>query len=61
MELTKLEQIVREITQLLDEQMEALLHQRARGLSSKEKAAYEDRKLRISALRSELGKFRSSQ
>ena len=44
MEAVRFEQIAREIIQLLDEQMEPLVGQKSRRFTSRERAAYDQRK-----------------
>jgi len=57
MDLTGLDEIARELTELLQAQMETILGRKFSDLTEEEVASYERRKARILELRSELGKF----
>lgn len=52
-----LEQIASELCRLLQEQVELVTHRKFNDLTEEELAAYEKRKARILALRSQLAKF----
>jgi hypothetical protein len=52
-----LEEIARELCQLLQEQIELVTHRKFNDLTEDELAAYEQRKARIQALRSKLAEF----
>lgn len=57
MDAARFDQIAHEVIQLLDEQMEALVDQKSRRFTSKEKTGYDERKRKILALRSELSRM----
>jgi hypothetical protein len=54
MDSVGLEQIARELCRLLEEQVELVTHRKFNDLTDEELAAYEKRKARILALRSQL-------
>jgi very-short-patch-repair endonuclease len=54
------EQIAHEVIDLMDQQMKTLLEWDADGISHNDLAAYEDRRQRILALRSQLKSFREA-
>jgi len=57
MDSVGLEMIARELCQLLQEQVELGTHRKFNDLTEAERAAYEKRKARILALRSQLAEF----
>jgi hypothetical protein len=57
MDATGLEEIARELCDLLDQQMKAISGRGLEDLTDEELANYERRRTRIAALRSELAKF----
>jgi len=61
MDATRFEQIARELPDLLDQQVEAILGRNFNDLTKEERAAYEDRRRRILVLRSELEELRKAR
>jgi hypothetical protein len=60
MTATRIKEIVRELPELLSQQMQALVGRRFHDLIADEKAAYEHRRQRIRELRAELDKIRKA-
>jgi hypothetical protein len=61
MDPTRFEQIAKELPELLDRQVEAILGRNFNDLTKEERAAYEDRRRRILVLRSELEELRKAR
>ncbi|MGB9234257.1 MAG: hypothetical protein WCC04_07565 [Terriglobales bacterium] len=61
MDATRLEQIARELPELLDRQVEAILGRNFRDFTENERTAYEERKRRILHLRTQLRKLGQAQ
>ena len=61
MDAARFEQIAKELPELLDRQVEAILGRNFNDLTREERAAYEDRRRRILELRSELEELRKAR